>query len=330
MLRSLLIEPRHIQFAQSEVPVPGEGDVLIRLHMVGVCGSDIHMFKNGHGFDGPLTIGHEGIGVIVKVGAGIPNERVGERVVIEPNIPCFVCSECRNGKGNICRNKRIIGVSEHGCFAEYIALPDEFVHRLPESIEDRDAVVIEPTAVVLSALKRSQVKPGETIAVIGLGTIGMLLTHVALSFGYKVLVTDVIDSKIKKAEAMGATFIQGGENSDGYAGVAVVFECAGSGKSATLAIQSAPRGTDIILLGLSEELTSFSTRLLSRKGNRIIPSLIYDHPIDFQRCIGLVEKGEITPGFIVSHYCSFEELPEAMDEAEKGQEGKIVIRISDA
>lgn len=330
MLQTLLLEPHKIVFTETEIPEPREGEVLIRLRMAGVCGSDVHMFKNGHSSDGPLTIGHEGIGVIVKTGKGIPEERVGERVVIEPNIPCLRCPECRKGRGNICRNKRKIGVSEHGCFAEYLVLPAEFAHPLPESIADQDAVAIEPTVVALSALKRSNLNPGECVAVIGLGAIGMLLSHVALSFGYRVLVTDYVQSKIKMAEGMGAEYISGDlETAFREAGVRAVFECAGSGKSATEAIKAAPRGADVIVLGLSEDPASFSPRLLSQKGNSIIPSLIYDHPEDFQRCIYLVEKGIIKPGFVVTRYYSLKELPEALSEAMTGQEGKIVIRISD-
>lgn len=329
MLQSILPEPYKIKLINAEVPVPREGEVLISLLMVGICGSDVHMFKNGHQSDFPLTIGHEGIGLIVGVGRGIPEDRMGERVVIEPNIPCLHCLECRKGKGNICRNKRKIGVSEHGCFAEYVALPGEFAHRLPESIADQDAVAIEPTVVALSAIKRSKVKPGDTIAVIGLGAIGMLLTHAALSFGYRVLVSDLVEAKIKMAVDLGAKFVSGTlETAFREAEVSAVFECAGTGKSASLAIQAAPRGADVIVLGLSEDPASFNPRLLSQKGNSIIPSLIYDHPVDFQRCINLVEKGIIKPGFVVTRYYSLEELPKALDEAQKGQEGKIVIRVS--
>ena len=158
----------------------------------------------------------------------------------------------------------------------------------------------------------------------------MLLTHAARTFGYRVLVTDLVESKIKMAVEMGAESISGDlETAYREAKVAAVFECAGSGKSATLAIQSAPRGADVIVLGLSEDPASFSPRLLSQKGNSIIPSLIYDHPVDFQRCIYLVEKGILNPGFVVTRYYSLEELPEALKEAQKGEEGKIVIRVSD-
>jgi len=339
MLQTFLVEPHNISMAESPVPEPGKGEVLIRLKMTGICGSDIHMFKNGLRVPGPLTIGHEGIGIIHKVGEGVSSQRVGERVVIEPNIQCFNCPECWKGRGNVCRNKRIIGVNETGCFAEYIAIPGDFAHTLPVNISDTDAVAIEPAAVALAALNRSNAKPGDTIAVIGLGAIGMLLTHVAISLGYKVLVTELVESKIRKAVDMGAIFVEGGktlkETAEIYESVFqneevhTVFECAGSEKSASLAIESAPRGVDIVLLGLSEDPASFNPRFFSRKGHNIIPSLIYNYPFDFRRCIRLVESRIISPGIIVSKYFPLEKLEEALIEALKGEESKIVIRISD-
>lgn len=338
MLKSRLLEPYKIDFINADIPVPQAGEVLIRLLMTGICGSDVHMFRNGHQFGSPLTLGHEGLGIIEAVGEGININRTGERVVIEPNIPCLHCPECRRGKGNICRNKRKIGVSENGCFADYVVVPGDFAHNLPDSITDQDAVAIEPAVVALSALKRSNVKPGDTIAVIGLGAIGMLLTHAALAFGYKVIVSDIVEQKVKMAADLGAGFInikmlqddQGIiETEFREAEVSAVFECAGTGKTASMAIKAAPRGADVILLGLSEDPASFSPRLLSQKGNSIIPSLIYDHPVDFQKCISLVEKGFLRPGLVVTQYFPLERLPEALNEAQKGSEGKIVIRVSD-
>jgi threonine dehydrogenase-like Zn-dependent dehydrogenase len=297
------------------------------------------MYLNGHRMEGPLTIGHEGMGIIESVGEGVSGKRTGERVVIEPNIPCQNCPECWKGKGNVCRNKRIIGVNETGCFAEYISLPGAFVHALPDSVSDEDAVTMEPAVVALSALNRSNSKPGDTIGVIGLGTIGMLLTHIALNLGYRVMVTELVQSKIDKAVQMGAVFVKGGASPEETSGIlestfqkediTTLFECAGSERSATLAIETAPRGADVILTGLSEEPATFKSRMLSRKGNRIIPSLIYDHPFDFKRGIRLAERGLIHPGRVISKYFALQDLQEALEEAGKGREGKMVIRISD-
>lgn len=339
MIKSLLPEPFKIDFIQTEMPLPGENEVLIRMIQAGICGSDVHMYKHGHQFGAPLTMGHEGIGIIAGTGKDVNSGRTGERVIIEPNIPCLHCPECRKGRGNICRNKRKIGVSEHGCFAEYAVVPADFAHKLPDTITDRDAVAIEPAVVALAALKRSDAKPGDTIAVIGLGAIGMLLTHAALAFGYRVVVSDIVDEKVKMATDMGAIAVPGSikamedpgslENLFREAEVSAVFECAGTGKTASLAIKAAPRGADVILLGLSEDPASFSPRLLSQKGNNIIPSLIYDHPVDFQKCISLIEKGFLKPGIVVSRYFRFQELQEALKAASLGREGKIVVTISE-
>lgn len=335
MLRTLLTEPYHIELTNTPVPVAGKGELLIRLTMVGICGSDLNMFKNGHTYHGPLTIGHEGFGLIEALGEGVIGRKEGERVVIEPNIPCGNCPECWSGRGNVCRNKRIIGVKEHGCFADYIVLPESFAHSLPDNISDNDAVTIEPSAVALAALNRSKAKPGDSIAVIGLGPIGLLLTHIALSLGYRVLVSEPGELKMKIASEMGAIPIYIGNNPERYASVLSgiyfeeevisLFECAGSEKTATLAIEAAPVNAEIILLGLSENMASFSPKLISRKGNNIVPSLIYDHPFDFKRCIRLIGSGKISPGFIITSRYRLENLQEALTEAVNGDQIKIVV-----
>lgn len=204
MLQAKIIFPNDIRLEEVEIPEPGRGEVRVRLIMTGICGSDVHLFHKGRSADDTLTIGHEGLGFIDKTGEGVNPERKGERVVIEPNIPCKDCPECRGGRGNICRNKRIIGVTENGCLSEYVIVPDEFSWKLPKDVKDSDGVAIEPAAVAVSALKRSVAEPGDTILIIGLGAIGLLITHVAVAVGYKVLVTEPVESKMKVATDMGA------------------------------------------------------------------------------------------------------------------------------
>ncbi len=334
MIQSFLIEPLHFDFRQTHLPEPGKGEVLIRLTQVGVCGSDVRLFKNGPDLSESMTIGHEGIGIIESVGENVDPGRVGERVVIEPNIPCLECRECKNGMVSICRNKRIIGVKEPGCFAEYIALPGEFAHLLPDNISDVDAVAIEPATVGYAALKRSRAKAGDTIAVLGLGAIGMLLTHIALKMGYRVLVSEINPEKVGKAVEMGAVRLNARDEHElekawDEEGVVSVFECAGTAKTATHTIAAAPRGAEVVLLGLSSKNAEFNPLLLSRKGNTILPSLIYDHPIHFQECIDMVSQGIIQPGMIVSKYYPLNELEDALNDATKGIENKIVIRIAE-
>ena len=333
MLQSFLLEAGHIVIRDGIIPTPKNNEVLVRIQRAGICGSDLHLYQNGHGLPQALTIGHEAIGTVEAVGADVSNDRIGVRVVIEPNIPCKHCPECKRGFGNICRNKRIIGVNEHGCFTEFVVIPSDFAHILPNEISDNDAVTIEPAAVALAALRRSGIPTGEAIAVIGLGAIGMLVCHIGMALGYKVYASDPVPEKRNKAANMGVQVIEAGtlktlEECFIEAQVLGVFECAGASKTAEIAISSAPRGASIILLGLSETPTQFVPKQIARKGNTIIPSLIYDHPADFKWCMDLITKGIIHPGCVVEKEFALESLSQAMTCAKEGKAIKVALKIS--
>lgn len=332
MLQSFLLNAGQIILGEEKIPSTKNGEVLIRLHRASICGSDLHLYQNGHGLLQPLTIGHEAIGIVEAVGADVSQGRIGERVVIEPNIPCKHCPECKRGLGNVCRNKRTIGVNENGCFSQYIAIPSDFAYRVPDYVSDNDAVTIEPAAVALAALRRSGIPTGKAIAVIGLGAIGMLVCHIGIALGYKVYATDPIPEKRKKAANMGVQIIEAGtlealEECFTEAQVLGVFECAGASKTAELAIASAPRGALIMLLGLSETPAKFIPKVVARKGNVIAPSIIYDHPTDFHRCIDLIDKGIIHPGVIVEQEYLLKDLSQALNSALDGKTIKVALKI---
>ena len=338
MLGAFLNSPKHFEVKKTAVPEPQKGEVRVKIKMVGVCGTDVHLFQGNRLLEKPDIIGHEGIGVIDKIGKNVKNRTLGERVVIEPNIPCKQCKYCMSGRGNICVNKRIVGLSEVGCFSEYIVLPEAFCYNIPESVTDGDAVTIEPTAVGLHALFASSAKPGDTIAVFGLGAIGLLLTHLALKLGYKVLVLELDADKINLAVSMGAVNSNvSGETSDIReaklstlwmdSNVVAIFECAGSQHTASMATAAAPRGSEIILVGLSGNLATFKPLKIAREGITIIPSMIYDHPFDFQRTIQLIASKVIQPSFIISRYMPLTDIQSALEIASAGKESKIVITV---
>jgi L-iditol 2-dehydrogenase len=351
MKAAILNHPNSIKVKQTLIPEPKEGEVRVKLKMIGVCGSDVHLFLGHRLLDKPTIIGHEGLGYIDKIGKGVTGRTVGERVVLEPNIPCTKCKFCRSGHGNICINKRIVGVNEAGCFAEYICLPEAFWWAVPDTISDEDAVTIEPTAVGYSALFASKAQSGDTIAVIGLGAIGLLLAQLALALGYKVLVTELNEKKLKMATDLGAIdaktlqntqVIARHEATEGVSAedqsiilgkiwedndVVAVFECAGSAYTASLATAAAPRGSEIVLVGLSGSLATFKPLKIAREGITIVPSIIYDHPFDFKRTIQLIASKIIRPSFIISRYMALNDIQSALEIAAKGDDSKIVITI---
>ena len=337
MLAAFLNAPKEILLKEIPLPQPSFGEVRIKLDKVGICGSDVHLFLGHRRIHDPGIIGHEGLGYIDQLGEGVTDKKVGDRVVIEPNFPCRKCRYCLSGRGNICINKGVLGINEAGCFAEYIVIPADFAWKVPSEISDEDAVVIEPTAVAYHALFASKAQPGDTIAIIGLGAIGMLLAYLALRLGYKVVVTEINTRKLSMATSMGAIAATAGGDLDEQAQtlasvwqeeeVCAVFECAGSNFTASLATAAAPRGTEVVLVGLSEKNATFQPLKMTREGISLVPSIIYHHPDDFRRVIRLIQTKTIEPHFVISSYESLKDLQVALERAAEGQESKIVITM---
>lgn len=334
MQAGVLTTPRSIELQSRPIPEPGPGEVRIRMKAVGICGSDVSLFMGSRpDLAFPLVMGHEGLGYVDKIGEGVSGHQLGDRVVIEPNYPCGRCEYCWQGRGNVCPNKRIIGVLEAGCFAQYAVVPAPFAWRVPDAISDDDAVVIEPTAVALHTLYSSPARPGDTIAVIGLGAIGLLVTHLAVKMGYTVLAYDRVPEKTVLASTFGAIPIPADattiqiQNLWKEARVHTVFECAGAAPAFTLAVEAAPRGAYVVVAGLSDKPSALTEFSMTRQGINIITSIIYQHPTDFRRTIGLIESGFLQPGRIISAKEPFQNLVLAVQTASSGHHAKIVLDV---
>lgn len=338
MKTAVITHPHAITFQDLPRPEPGPGDVRLRLKMISICGSDVHLYTGDWQQRTPFPVrpGHEGFGVVDAVGDGVTQLEVGQRVVIEPNIPCGDCRTCRRGWGNICPNKRITGVLEPGCFAQYSVIPAPFVWPIPDAVSDEDAVLIEPTTVGWHALQVANLAAGDTITVIGLGAIGLLLTHIALAMGHPVLVKDRVEAKMALAESWGATRLGLVGKDDvieqiygqmDEAGVTAVFDCGGTPRTAQLALEGAPPGAKIVMVGLSHEPVPFIPLELTRRGLSILTSMIYDHPTDFRRVIELISNGTLQPSKVISARLPFDQLPEALAASARGTEIKTVLTI---
>lgn len=335
MIGAFLIKPKTIVLKETVTPEPKPGEVRVRLQKVGICGSDISLFLGHRLLAQPTIIGHEAIGIVDKISTDVYSLKVGDRVAIEPNIPCKQCRYCSSGRGNICINKRVIGVTENGCFAEYIKMPEEFCWKLPNVISDDDAVTIEPATVAFHALSLCSCRPGEAIAVLGLGAIGLLITQLAIKSGYKVFVLDISETNLQTAAALGAVPINVCNQSEHLIAstadtllqnnVAAIFECAGAAHTATFVLSIAPRGAEVVLVGLSATPASFIPLKVVREGIRIIPSIIYNHPDDFEKTIKLIASKKIDPGKIISGRYKLEQIQTAMEAAAGGKESKIII-----
>jgi len=331
MKAALLLAPEKIVIDEAAEPRPAPGEVLIQPAIAGICGTDISIFSGHRPVSYPFVLGHELMGRVVALGKGVTKFREGQRVIVEPNYPCLQCTLCRSGRGAVCAQKISMGVNDPGCFAQRTLAPAEFVWPIPDTVSDIDAATIEPLTVSMHGLLVSGAKAGDTVAVLGCGVVGLLLVHTAVAAGVRVIAHDRLAEKQKMAERLGAVLPPESEDVERFwqkENVSTVFECAGVTATAELALKAAPRGSQVVLLGLGSAPVSFFPMKLVREGINLRTSMIYDHPSDFEYVIGLVAKGALRPSSVVTHTFPLEKLGEALKFAGTGGAGKIHIEIS--
>jgi len=330
MKAALLLGPGRIALDDTAEPDLGPDEVMIEPQIAGICGTDISFFAGHRTVQYPFILGHEVVGRVKALGKGVTKFQPGQRVIVEPNYPCGECSLCRAGRGAVCADKKSMGVNLPGCFSQSAAAPAEFVWPLPDTIPDQDAATIEPLAVSLHGLLQSEARAGDTIAVLGCGVVGLLLIHAAVAAGVRVIAHDRLADKLAMARSLGAETVRDSDDAGllwQKENVRAVFECAGVSATVELALKYAPRGSQVILLGLASTPASFVPMRLVREGVGIQTSMIYDHPADFKHVIDQVAKGVLRPSKIVTHTYPLDQIGEALRFAGTGGAGKIHIRM---
>ncbi len=272
---------------------PGPGEVVVAPRAVGICGSDMHLYKEGRIGDSiverPLVLGHEAAGTIVAVGPGVDGLRAGDRVVVEPGLACGACNLCRVGRYNLCPNVRFLGIPPtDGLMADLARVPARWVYRLPDSLSDAEGAMIEPFAVGLQAVEEADVKPGETVVVLGAGPIGLMILQAARVRGAGAIVSvDLAELPLETARRLGATATVNPRGSnplsvvrdltDG-AGADVVIEAVGATPTIRQAFDLVRRGGRITLVGIASEPTiPISTNRIVRSGLQVRSSFRYAH-----------------------------------------------------
>lgn len=196
-------------------PACAADEVIVRVAACGICGTDVHIYRNEYMSHFPLIPGHEFSGTVVEVGKAVTAVRVGERVAVDPNLYCGHCDFCRNEEANHCRNWQGVGITRSGGFAEYVAAPARACYRLPDNLTDTQAAFIEPLSCVVHALKRIRVWPGAQVLIMGAGPMGLLLLQALRHSGAaQVVMVEKQPARIALAQRLGATVITAGPEQD--------------------------------------------------------------------------------------------------------------------
>ncbi|WP_066315942.1 zinc-binding dehydrogenase [Bacillus sp. FJAT-29814] len=208
MKAAFVVDKNKVEIRDIDVPAIKDDEVLIKVKTVGVCGSDLHLFKGTHAFrKPPVILGHEIAGEVVEIGHNVTKFKVGDRVTVEPHVGCGECEFCIRGLVNICTNKKAPGTPGWiGTFAEYFNAPEKAVYKIEENISYEMGTLVEPLAVAVHALDRVTVKEKDSIAILGSGTIGLLTLVAAREAGYKnIICTDTQEFNLEMAKKQGAT-----------------------------------------------------------------------------------------------------------------------------
>jgi L-iditol 2-dehydrogenase len=321
----------NLQIHEEPVPGAGSGEKLVRVKAVGVCGSDLHWFSEGSIGDAkleqPLVLGHEF--------AGITED--GQRVAIDPAIPCGHCEFCEHGHPNLCANLVFAGHGKtDGALREWMAWSEKSLFPIPDSISDADGAMLEPLGVAIHTVDLGKLRAGMTVGVFGCGPIGLMIIQMAkLSGAAGILATDKLEHRVDAAKGFGATHAylakEGHELEEIQAatqgrGVDVAFEAAGTQDAVDMAFAAVSTGGKVILAGIpDDDRTSFSASIARRKGLtiRLVRRMKHTYP----RAIELVSKGLVDVRSVVTHRFPLEQAAEAFRTAERREGLKVLIEM---
>ena len=321
-----------------DAPLVGPADVLIRVRAAGLCETDVFFYSHADelasfGIPMPLTMGHEVAGEVVEVGREVTVLRPGDRVVVEPNVTCGTCLPCRSGRPDVCAKLVGIGQTRDGGFAEYLSAPAGFVHQLPSSVTYEVGALAEPVACALHGFRRTRLRSGEDVLLIGDGFFGLVFAQVARVLGARrIVILGHHENRLAIARAEGADFALDERSpeaeemlsslGDGL-GPHVVIDTVGSSTSLPLAIKSVMAGGRVGVFGVSSSEVTLNPVMLMLKAPDIVG--LVGNPVVWPEVLRLLETGAINPATLVSHVLPLVDLPRAF--ALKSSRAPEVLKI---
>ncbi|MBE0677788.1 MAG: alcohol dehydrogenase catalytic domain-containing protein [Bacteroidales bacterium] len=338
-----LTGPGQIEVVHRQTPdIQRSEDVLIRMKSIGICGSDIHYFKDGRIGDQiiqyPFSLGHEGAGVVERVGSQVHNLKPGERVAVEPAMPCYKCDQCLTGRYNTCRNLRFLGCPGQaaGCLSEYLVIPASSCHPVPDSMSFDQAALTEPLAIGVYSVKQG-LESGMKIGILGSGPIGISVMLASKAYGAgKIYMTDLVNQRLALAGRMGADWTGNPADTDITEGILamepdhldLVYECCGKQEAVNQGVKLLKPGGTLFIIGIPRFSTwHFDVNDLRRKEISIINIRRSNKVLD--ETIELVAAGRIRPDPMQTHNFTLDQVGQAFDLLSDYKDGimKAMIHI---
>ncbi len=326
---------RTMELREEPTPTPAPGEVRVRSSYIGVCGSDTHAFHGRHPFIPiPYLPGHEATGVVEEIAEDVTTVSVGDRVVVEPTLPCWQCKPCRNGNENLCENLQFFGCGyPQGGMADQFVIRADRLHHIPDDIGDLDAALIEPLSTPVHAGRLAGPLDGRSVAVLGAGTIGLLMLAVARWSGAaRVVVTDPLPAKREAALRLGADAVVDAMAPDVSAQVRdalgesadVVFDCVAVKSTTLAAIDMALKGGTVVIVGVPAADFELPIRIMQDQQIRLQGSATYV-PQDYATAIEMIRSRAVRAEDFITGQFPLDQAEQAFDASVSGDHIKVLI-----
>jgi len=345
-LTAVLYGINDLRLEQRPIPVPKDDQVLLRMEVVGICGSDVHYLVNGgigpFIVTAPMVIGHEASGTVVQCGKKVKNLQPGDQVAIEPGIPCRYCAFCKSGDYHLCPDLFFCATPpDDGNLSRYYVHAADFCHKLPSNMDLEDGALMEPLTVGVHATKKGKVKFGDIVLIFGAGPIGLVTLLSAKAKGAsKIIITDILDIKLQKAKELGAHYTikieKDMKEDDIVAKIKELlgeepnktFDCTGAEICVRTALKVTKSKGIVVLVGIGkvEQTVPLSTAIFREVDIRGV----FRYNNDYPTAIDMVASGKISVKPLITHHYKLEESLEAFETAktQKGDPIKILIHAN--
>ncbi|KAG0169216.1 hypothetical protein DFQ30_003851 [Apophysomyces sp. BC1015] len=345
----VLNKPNDISLEPRGIPELGPGDVLVDIKVTGICGSDVHYWVHGaigsFKLEKPMVLGHESSGVIAAVGEGVKNLKVGDRVALEPGVPCRTCDMCKGGRYNLCPEMIFAATPPYdGTLCRYYRQPADFCFKLPDHVSLEEGALIEPLSVGIHATRRANVSSGDRVFIFGAGPVGLLCAAAAKAAGAAhITIADLVPSRlefaktyctnnqillarsapgepnIEYARRTAASILETEEPAD------VVMDCTGAETCVQMSILLARNGGSVVLVGMGASVQSIpiaevSAREVDVKG-------IFRYCNTYPMAVKALASGSIDVKPLITHSYPFHEAVEAFKHVKENRDGAVKVQI---
>ena len=319
-----LIEPGKTEIREIDRPVPGDGEVLLKVGKVGFCGGDLNGFRGLFELqEYPVVLGHEVGAVIEEMGAGVPDSlKADMKVTVYPYLNCGTCTSCRKGRPNACQDNRTMGVRRPGAMTRYITVRWQVLFP-SEHLSLRELALIEPLTVGFHAVNRGRICAGEKVAVIGCGIVGMGALAASVARDAEVIAVDIDDSKMEIARKAGVAHTINTSKADLHEALSeitdgegpdVIIEAVGNSQTYRAAVDEVAYTGRVVYIGYAKKPVEYETGMLVRKEIEIYGSRNCEKDVDFPAAIAYLEKGGFPVDDVISRVVSLDEAGKALAE----------------